>query len=56
MAEDSVTQVGFLVRLTLPPGMTPEDAGSELRTCVTFGHPEVSLQYVEEKPRGSVPG
>jgi len=37
-----------MVRLTLPPGMTPEKAADELRTCISFGQPEVSLQYVLE--------
>jgi hypothetical protein len=54
-AEDTVTQAGYLIRLTLPPGMTPEKARDELQTCITFGQPEISLQYVEEKPRGTKP-
>lgn len=35
-----------MVRLKLPPGMTPEQAGNELRTAISFGQPEISLQYV----------
>ena len=55
-AEETVTTAGYLVRLTLPPGMTPEQAMAELQTCVTFGQPEVRLHYVLENPRGTDPG
>jgi hypothetical protein len=55
VSESTVTRAGYLVRLTLPPGMTPEAAGAELRTCIAFGRPEISLQYVEERPDGTVP-
>lgn len=45
-----------MVRLILPPGMTPEAARAELLSCISFGQPEVSLQYVvEEAPDGPVP-
>jgi len=37
---------GFLVTLRLPDEIQPEQAIRELQTCITFGHPEVSLQYV----------
>lgn len=52
----TVTHVGYMVRLTLPPGMTPEAAQEELRTCISFGRPEVSLQYVEEVPSVAAAG
>ena len=40
------TEAGFIVRLLLPPGMTPEDALEELRTAIAFGEPRISLQYI----------
>lgn len=42
------TRVGIYVWLTLPPGMTPDQAVAEVRTSVAFGKAEVKLQYVEE--------
>jgi hypothetical protein len=56
MAEGTVTQAGYIVRLTLPPGMTPEKARDELQTCITFGQPEVSLHYILESPDAPDPG
>ncbi len=44
--EPAGTQAGFMVWLTIPLGMTPEAVRDELETCISFGRPEVSLQYV----------
>lgn len=45
------TRAGFMIRLTLPAGMTPEQARDELRSAISFGHPEISLQYVMQEGR-----
>jgi hypothetical protein len=42
------TRIGIYVWLTLPPGMTPDQAVAEVKTSVAFGQAEVRLQYVDE--------
>jgi hypothetical protein len=39
-----------LVRLRLPPGMTPAQGSDELRRSIRFGHPDVTLMDVVEVP------
>lgn len=42
------TRIGIYIWMTLPPGMTPEQAAREVRTSIAFGKPEVKLQFIEE--------
>lgn len=37
-----------MVRLIIPPDMTPETARQELKRCITFGSPEIQSMYVME--------
>lgn len=39
-------RAGYLIVLSLPPGMTPEQAQRELGSCISFGDPEISLQWL----------
>ena len=45
-SEPPRTVAVYLVRLRLPPGMTPEQGLLEVRCGIAFGRPEVTL--VEE--------
>lgn len=45
-----MTEIVALVRLRLPPGMTPDQGVIELRRAVGFGQPEVTLMDVLEVP------
>jgi len=52
----SSAEVGYLVRLKLPPGMTPAQGRDELRRAIGFGRPEVTLMYpLEEEPGAQDP-
>ena len=42
-SEPSRTVAAYLVRLRLPPGMTPEQGLLEMRRGIAFGQPEVTL-------------
>jgi hypothetical protein len=48
-----MTQVGMMLRLTLPPGMSAEQACLEVRSSVEFGAAEVQLMYVLEDAPGN---
>jgi hypothetical protein len=41
-----------MIRLKLPPGMSTRQAQDELRTAVSFGQPEITLQYVTSGQAG----
>jgi hypothetical protein len=43
-------QIIALVRLKLPPGMTPGQGTDELRRSIRFGQPDVTLIDVLEAP------
>jgi hypothetical protein len=47
-----MTQVGIMLRLTLPPGMSAEQACREVGSSVEFGAAEIQLMYVLEDPPG----
>jgi helix-turn-helix protein len=49
LADDQLADadVGILVRLRLPPGMTPRQAMHEVAVGVGFGSPRVSLHFVK---------
>lgn len=42
------TQIAVMVRITLPPGMSPEQATEEIKGSIEFGKPEVQFMYVLE--------
>jgi hypothetical protein len=44
-------QIIVLVRLQLPPGMTPDQGADELRRSVQFGQPDVTLMRSYEQDR-----
>jgi hypothetical protein len=50
-----VTEIGVLIRLKLPEGMTPEQGRAEAARGVEFGQPEVILMYVREDPPDAQP-
>ena len=57
MSSEPMYTAGFQVTLRLPERITPEQARHELRTCISFGSPEVSAPWVlpdpEPAPAGS---
>lgn len=46
MSYEHMNTVGYLVVLRLPDEIQPEQGIRELGTCITFGQPSISLQYV----------
>jgi hypothetical protein len=42
-----------MVTLKLPPGMTPEQARAELRSCISFGAAEITMMHVLEDAPGT---
>jgi hypothetical protein len=40
----------YLVTVTLPPGMTPEQGRCEVRGSICFGSPQVQFLHLTEEP------
>jgi hypothetical protein len=47
-----VTQAAYLVVITPPPGMTPQQGRDELKSSIGFGRPGVLYLFDEEDPPG----
>lgn len=48
-----MTSAAYMVTLKLPPGMTPEQAQAELRSCISFGAAEITMMHVLEDAPGT---